>query len=483
MDHLASHSQGRDAVVVGSGPNGLAAAIALAREGFAVLVLEAADQLGGGVRSAELTRPGFVHDFCSSVYPMAVVSPFLKSLPLEPHGLTWSYPEVEFAHPLDDGTASFLLRSIDGTAAGLGPDGEAYRRLMAPLARNADDLFTDLLGPLRIPRHPFAAMKFGMRGMRSGRGLAEAFFRTEPAKALFAGLAAHAVLPLETRPGAAIALMLGLAGHVAGWPVAAGGAQNLTHALASYFRSLGGEIETGRRVKSLDELPPSDAILLDVTPRQLLAIAGHRLPASYARSLAKYRYGPGVFKVDWALSQPIPWKADACRKTATVHVGGTLDEIAESERDAFAGRLSERPFVLLAQPSVCDPTRAPAGQHTAWGYCHVPHGSLADMTERIESQVERFAPGFRDVILARHSTNTAAMERHNPNYIGGDITGGVADLWQIFTRPTARLDPYSTPVPGLFLCSSSTPPGGGVHGLCGAFAARSAAKYLKRHRT
>jgi phytoene dehydrogenase-like protein len=465
-------NRARDAVVVGSGPNGLAAAIVLARRGLSVQVIEGADTIGGGVRSAELTLPGFIHDVCSAVYPMTLASPFFRTLPLTDHGLEWVHPPTPFAHPLDGGTAASLERSVDETAERLGPDGDAYRRLMGPLTRDADTLYADLLGPFRIPRHPLLATRFGLKGLRSGRGLAEACFRTEPAKAIIAGLAAHAVLPLEARPGAAIALMLGVAGHAVGWPLARGGSQRLADALASYFRSLGGEIVTGRMVKSLDELPQSRALLLDLTPRQVLAIAGHRLPGRYRRALSRYRYGPGIFKVDWALSGPIPWAAAECRRAGTIHIGGTLDEVAKSEREAWDGKYSDRPFVLLAQPSLFDPTRAPPGRHTAWAYCHVPHGSTADVTAIIEGQVERFAPGFRDVILARHVMNTTAMERYNPNYVGGDIGGGVADLWQLFTRPVMRVNPYSTPVRGLYLCSSSTPPGGGVHGLCGYFAAK-----------
>jgi phytoene dehydrogenase-like protein len=465
-------------VVVGSGPNGLAAAIALARGGRSVIVFEAAGAVGGGCRSAGLTLPGFTHDVCSAVYPMALASPFFRTLPLKEHGLEWAHPPAPLAHPLDDGTAAVLERSVDETAATLGPDADAYRRLMGRLAGVADKLFGDLLGPFRFPRHPLAALRFGLPALRSGRGLAEAYFRTEKARALIAGIAAHAILPLETRPGAAIALMLGMAGHAVGWPVVRGGSQKLADALASYLRSLGGEIVTDRPVKSLAELSPSKAVLLDVTPRQVVALAGDRLPDRYRRRLGRYRYGPGVFRVDWALAGPIPWAAPECRRAGTVHVGGTLDEIADGERAAFEGKEHDRPFVLLAQPSLFDPTRAPEGKYTAWAYCHVPHGSTADMTERIERQVERFAPGFRELILARHTMNTAALERYNPNYVGGDITGGVADLWQLFTRPVARWNPYTTPVKGLYICSSSTPPGGGVHGMCGYFAARAALRRM-----
>lgn len=468
-----------DAVVVGSGPNGLAAAIALARKGLTVLVAEGSDTLGGGCRSAELTLPGFVHDVCSAVYPMGASSPFLRELPLEQHGLRWVHPEVLLAHPLDDGTAGVLRNTVADTAAGLGDDADAYRDLMGPLVRAADDLLGDLLGPFRLPRHPFAALRFGRAALRSGKGFAEAYFRTEKARALWAGSAAHAVIPLDQRPGAAIALMLTIAGHARGWPVVAGGSQKLADALLSYFRSLGGEVETGRWVTSVDDLPPAKAVLLDVTPRQLVAMAGHRLPESYQRRLGKFRYGPGVFKVDWALSGPVPWTNPECRRAGTVHLGGTLDEVAASERAAFDGRHVERPFVLYVQPGVCDPSRAPAGQHTGWGYCHVPHGSTEDMTERVEAQVERFAPGFRSLILARHVRGPAAWEAYNPNYVGGDIGGGVVDLGQLFTRPVARWDPYSTPDPQLFLCSSSTPPGGGVHGMCGYWAARSVMKRLR----
>jgi phytoene dehydrogenase-like protein len=467
---------GYDAVVVGSGPNGLAAAVTLARQHLRVLVLEAEETLGGGTRSAELTLPGFVHDVCSAIHPMAVVSAFFRSVPLHRHGLEWIHPPAPVAHPLDDGTAVLLERSVDETADGLGADAGAYRRLMKPLAAHAEDLFSDLLGPPRWPGNLFAALRFGWHAIRSARSLAERHFHTERARALFAGLAGHAILPLEQAPSAAVALMLGLAGHAVGWPLPRGGAQRIADALAAYLRSLGGEIITGRRVSSLEELPPARVVLLDVTPRQVIRLAGPKLPRRYRRQLERYRYGPGVFKLDWALAQPIPWKAPACARAGTVHLGGTFDEIAASERAAFRGELAERPYVLVAQQSLFDSTRAPAGRHTAWAYCHVPHGSTVDMTERIEAQMERFAPGFRDCVLARHVLSPAELERRNANCIGGDITAGVQDFRQLFARPVARLTPYATPVPGLYICSASTPPGAGVHGMCGYFAALAAWK-------
>lgn len=466
-----------DAVVVGSGPNGLAAAAALAREGRSVLVVEGAETVGGGTRSAELTLPGFVHDVCSAVHPMAVASPFFEQLELTDYGLEWVHPPLPLAHPLDDGTAAVLDRSVDASAEALGPDAAAYRKLMGPLVRNAHGLFADLLGPFRLPRHPLAALRFGWRAVRSAHGLARSYFRTDTAQALLAGLAGHSVLPLDRSPSAAIALMLGVAGHAVGWPFPKGGAGRIADALVSLLRAHGGEVVTGRPVTTVDELPPSNVVLLDLTPRQVLAVAGHRLPDRYRRRLGRYRYGPGVFKLDWALDGPIPWRAEACRRAGTVHVGGTLNEIRVAERAVWDGDHPDRPFVLVTQPSLFDPTRAPTGRHTAWGYCHVPHGSDLDVTERIEAQVERFAPGFRDLILARHAMNATALERHNPNYVGGDITGGVADWTQLFTRPVARLNPYTTPDPGLFLCSASTPPGGGVHGMCGYFAARAASRH------
>ncbi len=461
-----------DAIIIGSGPNGLAAAITLARAGRSVLVREAEKTVGGGARSAELTLPGFVHDICSAVHPLAVASPFFRTLPLAEHGLEWIYPPAPLAHPLDDGTAVMLERSVDQTAEALGPDQLAYRNLMDPFVKGWSKLDQALLGPLRLPRHPFLLARFGLRAIRSAYGLARSVFKEERARALFAGLAAHSMLPLEARPSGAFGLVLGITGHGVGWPVPRRGSQRIADALASYLRSLGGEILTDARVDSLDELPPSGAVLCDVTPRQLLKIAGRHLTANFRRRLERYRYGPGAYKLDWALSGPIPWRAPECARAATVHLGGTLEEIAASERAPLRGERAEKPFVLLAQPSLFDPTRAPQGKHTAWAYCHVPNGSNFNMTELIEKQVERFAPGFRRRIMARSIMAPQDFERHNANLVGGDINGGIQDLRQLFFRPTLWL--YSTPRRGLYICSSSTPPGGGVHGMCGYFAARAA---------
>ena len=462
-----------DAVVIGSGPNGLAAAITLARAGRSVLVREAADTIGGGCRSAQLTLPGFVHDICSTVQAMTPISPFLLSVPLDKLGVELIRPPAAFAHPLDDGTATLCQGSVRQTADGLGEDAGAYRDLMAPLIDGWQDLVRSLLGPPRIPRRPLLLVRFGARGIQSAHGLGERYFKTERAKALFAGVAAHAVLPLEWQATAAFGLVLNLAAHVGGWPIVKGGSQKLADALAAYLRSLGGVIQLDAPVSSLNELPTTRAVLCDVTPRQLIRIAGDRLPASYRARLERFRYGPGAFKVDWALDGPILWKAPECSRAATIHLGGTLDELAASERAPWEGRVADRPYVLLVQASLFDPTRAPVGKHTAWAYCHVPNGCTIDMTDRIQQQVERFARGFRERILARHVMSPAALERHNPNLIGGDIGGGSQQLSQLFARPVLRLDPYKTPTPGLYLCSSSTPPGGGVHGMCGYFAALS----------
>ena len=464
-----------DAVVIGAGPNGLAAAIVLAQAGWSVLVAEAQETVGGGTRTAELTLPGFKHDVCSAIHPSGVTSPFFRTLPLDKYGLEWIYPPAALAHPFDDGTAVILERSVEATSQQLDRDAAAYRRLLTPFVTGWDKLTYEILGPLRLPpRYPFLLAHFGWYGFRSARALAQSIFKEERAKGLLAGMAAHAMQPLEHLPTAAFSLALTASGHAVGWPMARGGSQAITDALAAHLRSLGGEIITGWQVESLAELPPARAILGDVTPRQLLRLAGLRLPSSYRRQLEGYRYGPGVFKIDWALDGPIPWRAGGCARAATVHLGGTLEEIAAGERAVWQGEHPEQPYVIVVQQSLFDPTRAPAGHHTAWAYCHVPNGSTCDMTTQIEGQLERFAPGFRQRVLARHIISATQFEQYNANYIGGDINGGVQDWRQLFTRPTVRLVPYSTPVKGLYICSSSTPPGGGVHGMCGYFAARAA---------
>lgn len=462
-----------NACVVGSGPNGLTAAIILAKAGLRTTVFEAQPTIGGGARSAELTLPGFVHDVCSAVHPWAVSSPAFAAFPLAEHGLDWIQPPLPLAHPLDDGSAAVLAMPLQETCARLGTDGAAYRRAIAPLVRRWRDLVLMIQAPLlRMPAHPWLLARFGALAFWPAAPLARRLFRTEAARALFAGNAAHSVLPLDALGSAAFGWVLAAAGHAVGWPIPRGGSQAIANALASYFESLGGRIVTNSRIQSLDELEDASLVLCDVTPRQFVAIAGNRLPDHFSRQLEAYRYGPGVFKVDWALSAPIPWKAAECARAGTVHVGGSLDEIAASERTLAGTTPSDRPFVLVAQPSLFDSTRAPAGQHTAWAYCHVPHASTADMTDRIESQVERFAPGFRARIVARHTMTPADLERHNANLVGGDITGGAQDLRQLVLRPTRLL--YRTPLDGVYLCSSSTPPGGAVHGMCGFHAAHAA---------
>jgi len=465
-----------DAIIVGSGPNGLAAAITLAREGWRVLLLEGKETIGGGMRTAELTLPGFHHDICSAIHPLGMGSPFFKDLPLTEYGLEWIQPDLPLAHPFDDGTAVALHQSLEETASGLGRDGPAYRRLMAPLVANWDKLAREFLGPLRPPRYPVIMARFGLRALWPATLLARGLFRQEPARALFGGLAAHSVMPLHWPLTAAFGLMLGTLGHRVGWPLPRGGSQSIANALAAYLTDLGGEIETNHTVKSLRDLPPARAVLMDVTPRQLLAIAGEDLPSGYRRQLEKYRYGAGVFKLDWALSEPIPWRAEACRRAGTVHLGPTLADMALSERSMWQGKVVEWPYIIVTQQSLFDDSRAPAEQHTGWAYCHVPHGATQDMTGVIEAQIERFAPGFRETILARHTMNTQDFQRYNPNYIGGDINGGVQNWRQLFTRPVVRLNPYTTPRPNLFICSSATPPGGGVHGMCGYHAAQTVLK-------
>jgi phytoene dehydrogenase-like protein len=469
-----------DAVVIGSGPNGLAAAIAVARAGYSVRVYEAQPTLGGGMRSAELTRPGFVHDVASTVHALVSISPFLKTLPLADFGLEFAQPGAPFAHPLDDGSAVVVERSVEATASALdGTDGRAYRKLVEPFVESSERLMESLLGPFSL-RHPVRMAKFGRFAGRSASSLARHTFDSERTRAMFAGVAAHSMVPLEKLATSGYALGLIIAAHAVGWPVARGGSQQASNALAAYLRSLGGEIVTGAPIESLDALPRSRVVLCDVTPRQLLRIAGDRLGGFYRWRLSRFRYGPGVFKMDWALNAPVPWTAPECLRAGTVHVGGSLDEIAESERAVGGGRVSEKPYVLAVQPTRFDPTRAPEGKHTLWAYCHVPNGSTVDMRDRIEAQIERFAPGFRDCIIERSLMTPVDLERSNANLIGGDIAGGAADLAQLYARPMLSLHPYRTSIDGVFLCTSSTPPGVGVHGMCGFHAAQDALRYLDR---
>ena len=470
--------------MIGSGPNGLAAAITLAGAGLEVEVHEAEEQLGGGLRSAELTLPGFVHDVCSSVHPLGLASPLFRALELN---VDWVQPDAPAAHPLDDGTAVLLEHSLLATASGLGVDEEAYRELVGPLVGGWREVERVLLGP--FPISPRAVLRLGERlgarglaaalrgALSSARALAEERFAEGRTRAWFAGHAAHSLLPLERRPSAGFGLALVVLGHVFGWPFPRGGSQRLADALAAKLRELGGEIRTASPV---DSLPRVDVVLADVVPKELLRLAGGRLSEGYARHLRDYRHGPGAFKLEWALDGPIPWRAAECRRAGTVHLGGSLDEISASEWGAWRGRPAERPFVLLAQTSLFDSTRAPAGKHTAWAYCHVPNGSSEDMTERIEAQVERFAPGFRELILARHTMGPAELEAHNRNLVGGDLNAGTMDLGQLLFRPVRKLVPYRTPLEGVYLCSAATPPGGGVHGMCGYSAARVALKDLGR---
>jgi len=466
-----------DAVIVGSGPNGLVAAATLAGEGLSVLVLEAEDTLGGGARSAELTLPGFVHDTCSTVWSLGLASKAMRELPLEEHGVEWVHPDLPLANPLDGAPAALLHRSVDMTAEGLGADANAYRRLIGPLVGAGFSLVDGLLSPFQLPRHPVKLARYGISGIRSARGLGRSRFETEEAAALLAGLAAHSILSLRSPITAGYGLMLGVAAHLVGYPFAKGGSQQVTEALLSIIRAQGGEVRSGTRVTDLDEVPSARAVLLDVSARNAETIVGDRFPARYRRALTRFRYGAGVHKVDWALDGPVPWADPEVARAGTVHVGGTLEETVFAEGEVAAGRHPDKPWVLACQASSFDPTRAPEGRHAFWAYCHVPNGSTVDMTERIEAQVERFAPGFRDRILARHVMNTQAVEGRNANFVGGDINAGAADLAQFIRRPTLGLDPWRTPAKGVYLCSSSTPPGGGVHGMCGWHAARSALKH------
>ncbi len=468
-----------DAIIVGAGPNGLAAAITLQQAGLAVLLIEAKDSIGGGMRSAALTLPGFTHDICSAVHPMAVLSPFFASLPLQQFGLEYIYPFIDAAHPFDNGTASTLRRNISDTAALLGKDEQAYLKLVGGIVKSWNKISNNILAPLQFPEHPLSMAAFGKHALQPATWISKKF-QTEEAKGLWAGMAAHSILPLSDTASAAAGLVLLAAAHLKGWPFPKGGSASLANALGAYFISLGGEIQTGLYVHSLKQLPSARALLFDVTPKQLLQIAGYKFSPVYKWQLQRYRYGMGVFKVDWALDAPIPFTAKECRQAGTVHIGNTFDQIKNSEQLTAGGSHPDKPFVLLAQQSLFDDTRAPSGKHTAWAYCHTPNGSVKDMTGAIEKQVERFAPGFKNIILAKHTMNTAQMESYNPNYIGGDINGGIMDIGQLFTRPVLRRSPYTTSAPEIFICSSSTPPGGGVHGMCGYHAAQKVLKEIFR---
>lgn len=477
-----------DAIVIGAGPNGLAAAVVLARAGWSVRVLEQSRAIGGACRSEQVTQPGFVHDLGSAVHPMAAASPLFRTLPLDHYGLTWVHPDLPLAHPLDGGQAAVLHRSLSGTARALGADATAYRRLVGPLVDRWPALRDEILQPiLHVPRAPLLLAQFGVRALAPAHLLGAGLFRNEDARALWAGTAAHSALPLSAAGSSAFGLVLGAVGHAVGWPFPEGGAGQITRALAAYLRDLGGTIETEQRVQNIDDLPPAHAVLFNLTPRQLLNVAQHRLPPRYARRLMRYRYGAAAFKIDYALHEPIPWEAEACRRAGTVHVGGTLAEVAASEETMASGRVPDRPFVLVAQHSRFDPTRAPDGRHTAWAYCHVPNGCPVDMTSRIEQQIERFAPGFRDTILDRHVMDPQALETWNPNLVGGDINGGSLHLSQLVARPVLRWNPYRIPAQTrdgapLYLCSASTPPGGGVHGMCGANAAEAVLAQAEKKR-
>ena len=467
-----------DAVVIGSGPNGLSAAVELARNGASVLVLEGSETIGGGTRTADLTLPDFHHDVCSSAHPLGILSPYFSTLPLAEYGLTWLQSAASVAHPLDDEPAVLLGPSLRATAEGLEQDATAYRRLLWPLLRHPDELLAEVLGPARVPRHPLLLARFGIPALLPATTLGRTLFRGERARALLAGCAAHTAIPLTRPVSAAAGLLFLLSAHVETWPVAQGGSAAITTALAGYLQSLGGWIETGRMVRSAGDLPEARVHLFDTSPAQVADIASSMLPGRYLDQLRRFRYGPGVFKIDWALDGPIPWRDPACLEASTVHLGGTLDEITASEAAVWRGEHRDRPYAIVVQPTLVDPSRAPAGKHTAWAYCHVPSGSSVDRTDVIERQMERFAPGFRDRVLGRHVMGTADLERYNPNNVGGAITGGVTDLGQLFTRPVVRVNPYTTPNPRLFICSASTPPGGGVHGMCGYHAARAALRRL-----
>lgn len=466
-----------DAIVVGAGPNGLAAAITLQQRGLSVLLLEEKKTVGGGLRTEALTLPGYVHDVCSAIHPLAVTSPFFSKHPLKDFGLEFMYPEVQAAHPFDDGTAAVLHRSLQQTAASLGKDEHAYVRLIEPLVKSWSLIKDDVLAPFHFPKHPLAMAEFGINALKSAQQLSK-HFSTETAKGLWAGMAGHSIQPLSNLASSAIGLVLLTVGHAVGWPVPKGGSQSIADALTRYFISLGGKVEVSTAVHNLQQLPDAKVLLFDVTPKQLLKIAGNRLSFFYKWQLSRYRYGMGVFKMDWALDGPVPFINEDCRKAGTVHLGNTFQEIAQAEQQTSQGKHPDKPFVLLAQPGIVDPSRAPENKHTLWAYCHVPNGSTTDMSNAIENQIERFAPGFKKLIIHKHAMNAQHLQSYNPNYIGGDINGGVIDIRQLYTRPALRFSPYRTSAKGIYICSSSTPPGGGVHGMCGYHAAVTALKDL-----
>lgn len=467
---MKANNSSYDAVVIGSGPNGLAAGIRLALEGYAVKIFEASDTVGGGMRTKELIRPGYFHDVCSAIHPMAASAPFLKQLPLDDYGLKWIHPKVPAAHPLNNEPAAVLYNDLYKTALHLEPDNKFYQKIVEPIQENWDGLSRDFLGPLRFPNNPIQMGLFGLRALQPAT-IFQKRFQTKRAKALFAGMAAHSILPLDAIATTAIALVFFGTAHTGGWPLPEGGSQSIANAMASYFESLGGEIETGRPIQSLKDLPPSKAVLFDLSPKQVSDIVGDRFPPSYTQKLRKFKKGSGVFKIDYILKEPVPWKDPECAKAGTVHLGGTFDEIAASEKEMDEGGHPENPFVLVTQQSLFDKTRTPDDKETLWAYCHVPNGSTVDMTDAIENQIERFAPGFKDVIDEKRIMNTQDFQEYNANYIGGDINGGRQDITQLFTRPVSLINPYATPAEGIYICSASTPPGGGVHGMCGYHAA------------